>query len=91
MQCFKAYLELASKLIHLASVLVEVSRVAPDKAHLIFEGIPGLEVSNTSRRCTAMNAFDALLYAFQRYWMSDGLVVLFELPCRQIDERCIDL
>lgn len=91
MGVIRTYLEFASEFIHVASVLIEVSRVAPDEAHLIFEGVPGLEICDTGRGRTAMNALDALLHAFQRYRVSDGFVILFELSCRQIDEWRVDL
>ena len=51
----KTYLELLSRVVHVAAVFVVLLSIPPDERHLILEGIPGLEVCQLrGRRATVL-------------------------------------
>lgn len=82
----EAYLKLASELVNSAPILIVVTRIAPNEADLLLEGIPCLKIGDASWRVSAMLSTYPLLHALQRYWMPDEPVVIFQLPTGQVDE-----
>lgn len=71
-------LEIDSKVVHVAAILVVLLCIAPDEAHFLLERVPGLEVGDIGWRCAAMDTSCTLSYAFQRYWVPYDFVVVLE-------------
>lgn len=86
-----AYLKLVRQKVHVATVFIIGSGVAPDVADLFFEGIPCLELCDAGDLVTATDAFRLLCYLLKRHRMLDDFVVVLQLACWQICKWRVDL
>jgi len=70
-----------------AAIFIESDAIFPDETGLILKSLPSFEIRDTGWWVSAVNALDELLDAFERYWVFNGVIILFESARWQVDER----
>lgn len=81
------YFELAGQFGNVATVFIVCASVLPNFADLLFEGFPAFQERRSCRWLPAFDAANCLLCAFQGYWTFNDLIVIYQSPRRQMNER----